>query len=100
GRYEILEQQTGLGQGYFDRLRRGSYPVKLYAARDTTPPDQPSYFLYEAQSNLTFYVGPDFFHRAPNRKVINAMVLNEEHGPLESHTLDFSHTLDLRPFNR
>jgi len=100
GRYEILEQQTGLGPGYFDRPRRGSYPVKLYAARDTTPPDQPSYFLYEAQSNLTFYVGPDFFHREPNRKVINAMVLNEEHGPLESHTLDFSHTLDLRPFNR
>ncbi|HEY5706175.1 MAG TPA: hypothetical protein VIS96_11440 [Terrimicrobiaceae bacterium] len=93
GRYEILEQQTGLDQGYFARTHQATDQVKLYAATDTRTGNSdrlPSYFLYEARHNLTLYVGPDFTHGQPQRKVINTQVLNEQHAPQESHTLDFA----------
>jgi hypothetical protein len=97
GRYETLEKKMGLGPGYFDRTHEGSDHVKLYALKEQAASESlPSYVLHEAQNNLMFYVGPDNFHGEPNRKVINTIVLDQQHRPLESHTLDFSHTLDLK----
>ncbi len=92
-RYEILELQTGLGLGYFASTHQVPDQVKLYAAK-VTPKDNnddrlAKYFLYEARSNLTFYVGPDFLHGRPTVKVINTLVLDERHVALSSHTLDF-----------
>ena len=62
-RYDILEQKTGLPDGYFAEEHQTPGQVKLYAATDTrnnpdNPDRLPSYFLYEAKNNLTFYVGP------------------------------------------
>jgi hypothetical protein len=92
-RYEILEQQTDLGLGYFASTHQVPDQVKLYAAKVTPKDENPdhlaSYFLYEARSNLTFYVGPDFFHHRPTVKVTNTLVLDERHVALSSHTLDF-----------
>jgi hypothetical protein len=92
-RYEILELQTGLGLGYFASTHQVPDQVKLFAAKvtpkDDNPDRLPKYFLYEARSNLTFYVGPDFLHGRPTVKVINTLVLDERHVALSSHTLDF-----------
>jgi len=94
-RYEILERQTGLGLGYFASTHQVPDHVKLYVAKDTlkdkgkNPEDLSHYFLYEARSNLTFYVGPDFFHGRPYVKVINTLVLDDRHVAQSSHTLDF-----------
>jgi hypothetical protein len=90
-RYELLEQQTDLGQGYFGRDHQATDQVKLYAATNTrnNPDRLPSYFLYEESHNLTFYVGPDFLHNRPNIKVINTLVLDEYYLARESHTIDF-----------
>jgi hypothetical protein len=95
GRYEILEGQTGLDQNYFGRKYPPTDQVKLYAATETGE----SYFLYEASKNLTFYVGPPNPPRyvgppnppryKGNVKVINTLVLADDHKPLSSHTLDF-----------
>jgi hypothetical protein len=96
GPYETLEK-AGLGPGYFDRVHQGSDQVKLYAAKEQAASESlPSYVLYEAQSNLAFYVGPDRLHDETKRKVINTLVLDQQHRPLESHTSDFSDTLDLK----
>ena len=65
GRYDILEQKTGLGDGYFAKEHQTPGQVKLYVATDTrkdNPKRLPSYILYEAKNNLMFYLGPDFFH--------------------------------------
>jgi hypothetical protein len=92
-RYETLEAQTGLGLGYFASTHQVPDQFKLYAAKvtpkDKNPDRLAAYFLYEARSNLTFYVGPDFLHNRPTVKVINALVLDERHVPQSSHTLDF-----------
>jgi hypothetical protein len=86
GRYEILEEQTGLGDGYFGKEHPPTDQVKLYAATET----RKSYLLYEASKNLTFYVGPPDPPRAnADVKVINTLVLDDDHKPLSSHTLDF-----------
>jgi hypothetical protein len=53
----------------------GSRPAKL--------------FLYEAQRNLTLYVGPDFYHGRPEVAVINTLVLDAQHRPVESYTMRF-----------
>ena len=100
-RYEILEQKTGLGDGYFAEEHQTPGQVKLYAATDTrdnpdNPGGLPSYFLYEAKNNLTFYVGPGrvlFEGREVLRHVFNTLVLDHKddrkHRPSQSHTLDF-----------
>ena len=86
GRYKILEGETGLDQDYFGKKNPPADQVKLYAATD---PGE-SYFLYEASKNLTFYVGPPNPPRAKGDvKVINTLVLADDHKPLSSHTLDF-----------
>ena len=95
GRYKILEGETGLDEDYFGKKHPPADQVKLYAATD---PGE-SYFLYEASKNLTFYVGPPNPPRyvgPPNPprykgdvKVINTLVLADDHKPLSSHTLDF-----------
>ena len=86
GRYKILEAETGLDQDYFGKKHPPADQVKLYAATD---PGE-SYFLYEASKNLTFYVGPPNPPRPKGDvKVINTLVLADDHKPLSSHTLDF-----------
>jgi hypothetical protein len=64
---------------------------KLYATKlkNKDEPGQPSYFLYDPQNNLTFYVGTNFLHDGKIRKVINALVLDQQHRPLSSNTLQF-----------
>jgi hypothetical protein len=94
-RYDILERQTSLGAGYFAREHQASAEIKFYAATDgrndanRNPERLPSYFVYEAKNNLTFYIGPDLLHGRPSEKVINAITLNSQHSGRESHTLDF-----------
>jgi hypothetical protein len=93
-RYELLEQIPDLGRGYFAQAHQDTVPVKLYAVTNTqtnpgNPNRLPTYFLYEAHNNLTFYVGPDFLHNRPKITVINTYMLDGQHRPLESHTLDF-----------
>ena len=100
-RYDILEQKTGLGDGYFAEEHQTPSQVKLYAATDTrdnpdNPDRLPSYFLYEAKNNLTFYVGPGRVRvegREALRHVLNTLVLDHKddrkHRPSQSHTLDF-----------
>ena len=97
-RYDILEQKTGLGDGYFAKEHETPGQVKLYAATDTrdNPDRLPSYFLYEAKNNLTFYVGPGrvrFEGHDLLRHVFNTLVLDDKddrkHRPSQSHTLDF-----------
>jgi hypothetical protein len=93
GRYKILEEQTGL-ENYFGKKHPPTDQVKLYAATDkrdaeNNPYRLPSYFLYEASENLTFYVGPDLGHGEPWKNVINTQVLSDEHKSVSSHTLDF-----------
>jgi hypothetical protein len=86
-RYEMLEQQTSLGAGYFGAAQPATDQVKLYAAKRDNPGLMPSYFLYEPSHNLTLYVGPDFLHNLVWHVVINTMVLNPQHRPVESYTL-------------
>ena len=43
----------------------------------------------EAQRNLTLYVGPDFYHGRPEVAVINTLVLDAQHRPVESYTMRF-----------
>jgi hypothetical protein len=93
-RYRILEEQTGLGKGYFDDPHKDTDQVKLYAATNKREIKDnllrlPSYFLYEASKNLTLYVGPDLLHGRPSIKVINTLVLDDKYKPVSSHTLDF-----------
>jgi hypothetical protein len=100
-RYDILERKTSLGDGYFAEEHRIPGQVKLYAATDTrdypeNPDRLPSYFLYEAKNNLTFYVGPGRVRvegREVLRHVFNALVLHHKgdrkYRPIQSHTLDF-----------
>ena len=100
-RYDILEWQTGLGPGYFAEEHQTPGQVKLCAATDTrdnpdNPDRLPSYFLYEAKNNLTFYVGPGRVRvegREVLRHVFNTLVLDHKddrkHRPSQSHTLDF-----------
>jgi hypothetical protein len=93
-RYELLEQIPDLGRGYFAQAHQDTVPVKLYVVTNTqtnpgNPNRLPTYFLYEAHNNLTFYVGPDFLHNRPKITVINTYLLDGQHRPLESHTLDF-----------
>jgi len=92
GVYKILEEQTGLGKGYFGTPHPPTDQVKLYAAtniRDAKDLRLPSYFLYEASKNLYFYVGPDFLHGEPWKNVINTQPLNDDYKSKSSHTLDF-----------
>ena len=100
-RYDILEQKTGLGDDYFAEEHQTPSQIKLYAATDTrdnpdNPRRLPSYFLYEAKNNLTFYVGPGRVRvegREVLRHVLNTLVLDHKddrkHRPSQSHTLDF-----------
>ena len=100
-RYDILERKTGLGDGYFTQEHQIPDQVKLYAATDTrdnpdNPDRLPSYFLYEAKNNLTFYIGPGRVRvegREVLRHVFNTLVLHHKgdrkHRPIQSHTLDF-----------
>jgi hypothetical protein len=90
-RYETLEQQTGLGANYFANDHPNTDQVKLYAAATRNNPGRvPSYFLYEARNNLTFYVGPDWYHDPGGKLVvINTLVLDARHRPVRSHTLRF-----------
>jgi hypothetical protein len=90
-RYETLEQQTGLGANYFANDHPNTDQVKLYAAATRNNPGRvPSYFLYEARYNLTFYVGPDWYHDPRGKLVaINTLVLDAQHRPVRSHTLRF-----------
>lgn len=88
-RYEMLEQQTGLPAGYFAAAHEATGQVKLHVAKQDNPGRVPSFFLYETRHNLTLYVGPDFFHDQPGRVVINTLVLDSQHRPVESHTLRF-----------
>jgi hypothetical protein len=80
-RYETLEQQTGLGANYFANDHPNTDQVKLYAAATRNNPGRvPSYFLYEARNNLTFYVGPDWYHDPGGKLVvINTLVLDAQH---------------------
>ena len=100
-RYKMLETQTALPDGYFAQEHQAPGQVKLYAATDTrNKPDEnpdrlPSYILHEAKNNLMFYVGPDFFHAQPARKVINTVKLDSGHFGRESHTLDFGNAMSL-----
>lgn len=100
-RYDILERKTSLGDGYFAQEHQIPSQVKLYAATDTrdypeNPDRLPSYFLYEARNNLTFYVGPGRVRvegREVLRHVISTLVLHHKgdrkYRPIQSHTLDF-----------
>ncbi len=100
-RYDILEQKTSLSDGYFAEEHPAPGQVKLYAAPDTrenpdNPDRLPSYFLYEAENNLTFYLGPGRIHLDGHdllRHVFNTLVLHHtgtrKHRPSQSHTLDF-----------
>ena len=100
-RYDILEQNTSLSNGYFAEEHQTPGRVKLYAAPDTrknpdNPDGLPSYFLYEAKNNLTFYVGPGHIRledRDLLRHVFSTLVLHHKgtrkHRPSQSHTLDF-----------
>lgn len=90
-RYEKLEQQTDLPTGYFAADHVATNKVKLYAAitRDNEF-RAPQYFLYEARYNLTLYVGPDFYHDPQGKlPVVNTLVLDDKHRPVESYTLRF-----------
>ena len=88
-RYEMLEQQTGLPVGYFAAAHAAPGQVKLYAAKSDHPGLVPSYFLYESLHNLTLYVGPDLLHNLQIHIVINTLVLDVQHRPVESYTLRF-----------
>jgi len=88
-RYELLEQQTGLSAGYFAADQPATNQVKLHAVKRDNPSHMPSFFLYEARHNLTFYIGPDFHHGQQERVVINTLVLDTQHRPVKSHTLRF-----------
>ena len=103
-RYEILEDKTGLSDGYFSEEHQTPADVALYAAADTrnnpdNPKRLPSYFLYEAKNNLTFYLGPGRVRIHKNNqcytgpRVLNTLVLehkdDRKHRPRQSHTLDF-----------
>jgi hypothetical protein len=88
-RYQMLEQRTGLPAGYFAAPQPGAAQVKLYAVKEGNPGRPASYHLYEAHHNLTFYIGPDFFHERPDVVVINTLVLDGQHRPVESYTLRF-----------
>jgi hypothetical protein len=100
-RYDILEQKTSLSDGYFAEEHQAPGQVKLYAAPDTrenpdNPEGLPSYFLFEAKNNLTFYVGPGYIHLESQnllRHVFNTLVLHHKgtrkHRPSQSHTMDF-----------
>ena len=89
GRYELLEEQTSLCQGYFARDHKATDEVKLYVAiqRDNCGP-MPSFHLYEAHHNLTLYVGPECMHNRPDVVVINTLVLDAQYRPVGSRSLD------------
>jgi hypothetical protein len=99
-RYKRLETQKALPDGYFAQEHRAPDRVKLYVATDklddpNNPDRLPSYILHEAKNNLMFYVGPDFFHAQPARKVVNCVKLDSGHFGRESHTLDFGNAMSL-----
>ena len=99
-RYKRLETQKALPDGYFAQEHRAPDRVKLYVATDkpddpNNPDRLPSYILHEAKNNLMFYVGPDFFHAQPARKVVNCVKLDSGHFGRESHTLDFGDAMRL-----
>ena len=88
-RYEMFATPTGTPAGYFAADHPVTNQVKLYEAKRNNPDQMPSYFLYEARHNLTFYIGPDIHHGQVERFVINTLVLEDQHRPKKSHTLRF-----------
>ncbi|MES2791105.1 MAG: hypothetical protein V4719_15940 [Planctomycetota bacterium] len=88
-RYDLLELQTSLPTGYFASNQPAVTQVQIYAAKRDNVGLPPTYFLYEAFHNLTFYIGPDFLHNIPNHIVINTLVLDAQHIPRQSYTLRF-----------
>jgi hypothetical protein len=85
-RYEKLEQQTDLPEGYFNKNHVATNQVKLHVASKRDEHTRvPQYFLYEPRFNLSLYVGPDILHGKPV-PVINALVLDDQHRPTESYT--------------
>ena len=93
-RYEALEKQTSLGEGYFDGVHQATDQVKLYAA---AKPDTSKRFLYEARHNLTFYAGPDTLHGDEEVFALNALVLDARYRPVESYTVIVGQPKFLRP---
>ena len=87
--WNAVVQDLDLGPA-FANARPAVDQIELYATKRDNPdhPEHlPSYFLYEAQNNLMLYVGPDFLHNLVWHVVINTMVLNPQHRPVESYTL-------------
>jgi hypothetical protein len=91
-RYEILELHTCLPDGYFATPQPAIGQVRLYVAKKDNPGHAPSYHLYEAFHNLTLYVGPDIHHGRPDQGVVNTLVLDAQHVPVESHSMRFGLT--------
>jgi hypothetical protein len=86
-RYDQLERQTSLPQGYFRSVFIPSGQRGIYVAKQNNGMDAPSFFVYESTSNLVLYIGPDFFHNEPQFTVVNCLVLDNNFNPTESHSL-------------
>lgn len=85
-RYNQLEQQTSLPQGYFQSV----FPPNqegIYAAKQNNGLEAPSFFIYEISSNLVLYIGPNFFHGESQFTVINCLTLDNSFNPIESYSL-------------
>lgn len=88
-RYALLEEQTALPSGFFAAAHPATDQLRLYAVKRDNPGLMPSFSLYEARFNLTMYIGPDFLHNIPSHVVINTLVLDNTHRPIESYTMRF-----------
>lgn len=86
-RFDQIEKQTSLQDGFFKIPHASTVDQKMYIAKQNNNIDAPSYFIYEHNANLVFYVGPDFFHGEPQHVVINCLPLDNNYKPLESYTL-------------
>ncbi|MEW4453787.1 hypothetical protein AB1L30_14025 [Bremerella sp. JC817] len=86
-RYDLLESQTPLAAGHFSQGHASTGMVTLYVAKKDNPGLSPSYFVYELETNLTLYIGPDLLHNMPGHLVLNCLVLAPDHRPTQSLTL-------------
>jgi hypothetical protein len=86
-RFDQLERQTSLPEGFFSSPYSRPGAAALYVATQENIDRPPSYFLYESSENIVLYVGPDFLHELPDQTVINCMRLDSRFRPTESHTL-------------
>ena len=89
-RFDQLESQTSLARGFFKAPHPPTLSEKIFLAKKDNNTEAPSYFVYEQNQNLVFYIGPDFLHNEIQSTVINCLILDSLFKPVASFTLRVS----------